>query len=98
MSDTATDRMDPEMIATIERVLAEVRDDVSGRPVNELEIVQRVHYSREAETLIVFTTIDSPRTSCIACDFMTAKLYRQLRAKLLEAFQLAFPELTVEVR
>ncbi len=98
MSDGRSDHMEPEMISAIDRVLAEVRDDVTGRPVSELDIVERVRYSREAETLIVFTTIDNARTSCIACDFMTAKLYRQLRSKLLEAFRQAFPELTVEVQ
>ncbi len=98
MGDTTAEQMDPGMTAKIDGVLAAVRDEVTLQPVSTLGLVTRVRYNSEHSTLVVFTTIDDPKTPCVACNFTTAAVFHPLRIRLREAFEQTFPDLTIVVQ
>lgn len=90
--------MTPEMIRKIDKVLNTVKEPETYRPVSELNLVRKVTYSETAQTLLVLTDINTPKSTCMVCGIVTENIRQSIQRQLKEAFAAEFPGLSIEVQ
>ena len=98
MTTAAKAKMDPAMTKKIEAVLERVKEPETLRSVADLSLVTRVQYSKNYGKLVVYTTICSPRTSCMVCGLVTSTIEQTIQRELKTEFGKEFPDLTIDVR
>ena len=80
----------------IDRVLDTVKEPETGLTMAQLGFVERIRYNAEKKKLMVFScNLKNNRKSC--CTVIQGLLISGTVNSLTDAFQKAFPDLTVEV-
>jgi metal-sulfur cluster biosynthetic enzyme len=88
--------MDAAMIEKIDTILDTVKEPETGLTMAQLGFVERIRYSEKQKKLTVFSCNLKPNhKSC--CTVMQGLLISGTKNSLTEAFQDAFPDLSVEV-
>jgi len=88
--------MDAAMKQKIDQVLDTVKEPESGLSMAQLGFVQRVRYNEDQKKMIVFSSnLKSNRKIC--CTVIQGLLISSTLTSLTEAFQKAFPDLTIEI-
>ena len=88
--------MDSVMKEKIDQVLDTVKEPETGLTMAQLGFVERVRYSEEKKKLQVFSCNLKPNHK-YCCTVMQGLLISGTINSLTEAFQKAFPDLSVEV-
>jgi metal-sulfur cluster biosynthetic enzyme len=88
--------MKPEMIQKIDSILERVKDPESDLPVAQLGLIQRVRYNEEKKKMYIFTNLDKHVPKCNTCRFIGAALAARIFKDLEIAFNVEFPDLSVE--
>ena len=88
--------MTPEMKQKIDAVLDRVKEPVTGLPVAQLGLVERLRYSEEKQKLFVILNAQNRRTpKC--CKIIQGLLLSDMLHALAQEFNKEFPELTIEI-
>jgi len=89
--------MDPEMQKKIDETLAQVKEPQSDEPIVNLGLVEKVTYSEKEKTMLIRLAIGSPRWQCPACSAINGVVKGGIVRRAKEAFEKAFPELSIIV-
>ncbi|MCX7775485.1 MAG: hypothetical protein WHT81_03310 [Rectinemataceae bacterium] len=89
--------MDPEMKKKIDETLAKVREPQSDVPIADLGLVEKITYSQKENTLLIALVTGLLPYQCPACSALNTVVLEGIRRRALEAFQEAFPDLTIIV-
>jgi len=85
-----------EMKQKIDAVLDRVKEPVTGLPVAQLGLVERLRYSEEKKKLFVMLNAQNRRTpKC--CKIIQGLLLSDILHALTQEFDKEFPELTIEI-
>ncbi|MGA7145861.1 MAG: hypothetical protein WBY47_15280 [Desulfobacterales bacterium] len=85
-----------EMKQKIDAVLDRVKEPVTGLPVAQLGLVERLRYSEEKKKLFVMLNAQNRRTpKC--CKIIQGLLLSDILQALTEEFNKEFPELDIEI-
>ncbi len=85
-----------EMKQKIDAVLDRVKEPVTGLPVAQLGLVERLRYSEEKKKLFVMLNAQNRRTpKC--CKIIQGLLLSDILHALTEEFNKEFPELSIEI-
>lgn len=87
--------MDPEMKKRIDATLAQIREPQSDVPIVDLGLVQKLTYSEKENTLLLRLAIGYPPGECPACLAINEVVKNGIVRRAREAFERAFPELTI---
>ena len=82
------------MINKIEAVLDRVREPESNLSIAQLGLVKKLRYVKNKRTLYIFTRDPSAPKAC--CTIIAKLLQTSLSEKLIQEFQIEFPDLTIE--
>ena len=82
------------MINKIEAVLDRVREPESNLSIAQLGLVKKLRYVKNKRTLYIFTRDPSAPKAC--CTIIAKLLQTALSEKLIQEFQIEFPDLTIE--
>ena len=82
------------MINKIEAVLDRVREPESNLSIAQLGLVKKLRYVENKKTLYIFTRDPSAPKAC--CTIIAKLLQTSLSEKLIQEFQIEFPDLTIE--
>jgi metal-sulfur cluster biosynthetic enzyme len=88
--------MTSKMKQKIDAVLDRVKEPVTGLPVAQLGLVERLRYSESKKKLFVFLNAENRRTpKC--CKIIQGLLLSDILKALTEEFNKEFPELSIEI-
>ena len=90
------DGPDREMADRIGRILMEVRDPESRRPIAELNLVRRVRVSTESHKVYLDVPFDDHTPGCMTCAGIAMTIVAGLKRELTEAFEREFAGYSVE--
>ena len=88
--------MDASMKEKIDTILDTVKEPETGLTMSQLGFVERIRYSEKQKKLTVFSC-NLRANQKLCCTVIQGVLISGTKNALSEAFQKAFPDLTVEV-
>jgi metal-sulfur cluster biosynthetic enzyme len=86
--------MDSEMINKIDAVLDRVMEPESNLSIAQLGLVKKLRYVENKKTLYIFTRDPTAPPAC--CTIIANLLQTTISEKLIQEFQIEFPDLTIE--
>ncbi|MEN6490923.1 MAG: hypothetical protein ABFC85_02940 [Rectinema sp.] len=89
--------MDPEMQKKIDETFVQVKEPQSDVPIVDLGLVEKVTYSAKEKILLIHLAIGTPRWQCPACSAINGVVKEGIVRRAKEAFEKAFPELSIVV-
>jgi len=87
--------MDKNMIQKIDHVLDTVKEPESGLSVSDIGLVQKFRYVESKKILYVYRNPIKPSKGC--CTLMSNMLLSSTQGLLIDALELAFPDLSIKL-